>query len=146
MGIQYCTNFATRQATATIPFIFLTAKASAQDIREGMTLGADDYLTKPFKIDELLSAIQTQLKKHAAAQQQLEDLRLKLSIMLPHEFRTPLSAILGYSSLLKTSAHTLTPEKIRHMAEGMHQGGPALTATGGKLFDVSRSEAQRTHA
>ncbi len=49
--------------TAAIPFIFLTAKADKADIRKGMTLGADDYLTKPFDDTELLDAIETRLRK-----------------------------------------------------------------------------------
>lgn len=43
--------------TATIPFIFLTAKVDRAALREGMSLGADDYLTKPFRSKELLQAI-----------------------------------------------------------------------------------------
>ncbi len=50
--------------TATIPFIFLTAKAERLDLRKGMEMGADDYLTKPFDDMELLSAIETRLKKY----------------------------------------------------------------------------------
>jgi len=49
--------------TATIPFIFLTAKAERIDLRKGMEMGADDYLTKPFDDIELLNAIETRLKK-----------------------------------------------------------------------------------
>jgi len=49
--------------TASIPFIFLTAKADKADVRKGMTLGADDYLTKPFDDIELLDAIETRLRK-----------------------------------------------------------------------------------
>jgi len=49
--------------TASIPFIFLTAKASKADLRAGMNLGADDYLTKPFSRDELLGAIAARLQK-----------------------------------------------------------------------------------
>src|SRR5690606_19326999 len=49
--------------TAAIPFIFLTAKAEKSDFRKGMTLGADDYLTKPYDDVELLNAIETRLKK-----------------------------------------------------------------------------------
>ena len=49
--------------TSAIPFIFTTAKASHADLRQGMELGADDFLSKPFSADELLAAISTQLKK-----------------------------------------------------------------------------------
>lgn len=56
--------------TAGIPFIFLTAKTEKTDIRKGMNLGADDYLTKPFDDTELLNAIEARLRK-AAMQQQL---------------------------------------------------------------------------
>lgn len=50
--------------TAPIPFIFLTAKAEKSEVRRGMELGADDYLTKPFEDNELLKAIEIRLKKH----------------------------------------------------------------------------------
>lgn len=50
-------------ATAEIPFIFTTAKVSNADLRQGMELGADDFLTKPFTADELLAVIATCLKK-----------------------------------------------------------------------------------
>jgi CRP-like cAMP-binding protein len=56
--------------TAGIPFIFLTAKTEKTDIRKGMNLGADDYLTKPFDDTDLLNAIEARLRK-AAMQQQL---------------------------------------------------------------------------
>ena len=49
--------------TINIPFIFLTAKAEKSDIRKGMTLGADDYITKPFEETDLLNAIENRLKK-----------------------------------------------------------------------------------
>lgn len=49
--------------TASIPFIFLTAKTEKTDIRKGMTLGADDYLTKPFDDTDLLNAIEARLNK-----------------------------------------------------------------------------------
>ena len=54
------------QATVTIPFIFLTAMADKVDWRRGMELGADDYLTKPFTFEELLSAIDIRLKRQTS--------------------------------------------------------------------------------
>jgi YesN/AraC family two-component response regulator len=55
--------------TAIIPFIFVTAKGTWTDIRKGMDLGADDYLTKPCTIEELLRAIAIRLEKQATLQQ-----------------------------------------------------------------------------
>ncbi len=50
-------------ATAEMPFIFLSAKAERSDVRKGMELGADDYLTKPFEESELLNAVEGRLKR-----------------------------------------------------------------------------------
>ena len=54
---------AKNEKTASIPFIFLTAKAERTDFRKGMEMGADDYITKPFDDIELLNAIESRLKK-----------------------------------------------------------------------------------
>lgn len=58
--------------TANIPFIFLTAKAEKSDIRRGMELGADDYLTKPFDDTELLNAVQARLRKNEILKRRYE--------------------------------------------------------------------------
>lgn len=91
-----------RQApqTAVIPFIYLSAKANPGEIREGMALGADDYLTKPFNPTDLLETIKTRLSRRAAFTQDLEQLRSDLSRSVPHEFRTPLNGILGFSQII----------------------------------------------
>lgn len=51
------------EALKNIPFIFLTAKTDRNDIRKGMELGADDYITKPFTGTELLNAVDSRIKK-----------------------------------------------------------------------------------
>lgn len=55
---------------APVPFIFLTARGEREEVRAGMNLGADDYLTKPVKVDDLLAAIRTRLERrqHALAE------------------------------------------------------------------------------
>ncbi|MEH2081177.1 MAG: EAL domain-containing response regulator [Nostoc sp.] len=58
-------------STATIPFIFLTAKSAKSDFRQGMDMGADDYITKPFTRSELLSAIMNRLEKYATLKRYL---------------------------------------------------------------------------
>lgn len=49
--------------TASIPFVFLTARGERVDLRTGMSFGADDYLTKPVKVDDLLIAIRARLNR-----------------------------------------------------------------------------------
>jgi len=116
--------------TATIPFIFLTAKSDKTDFRQGMELGADDYLTKPFTRAELLAAITSRLEKQVIvnqqSQQKLDDLRSSITFSLPHEMRTPLNGILGFSELLIKDANILNSHEICEMAEGIHKSAERL--------------------
>ena len=108
-------------ATAMIPFIFLTGQATKSDMRQGMVLGADDFLTKPLMIGELVAAIRTRLQKHALVKQEterkLDELRVNLSLSLPHEIRTPLSGIIGFAEVLRDDVKSLGPEEISEMAK-----------------------------
>lgn len=58
--------------TATVPFVFLTAKTEQEDFRRSMNLGASDYITKPFYKDELLNVVETRLQKNEFLQQQVQ--------------------------------------------------------------------------
>ncbi len=60
------------ESTQFIPFIFLSAKTERGDIRKGMNLGADDYITKPFTEEELLEAIESRLAKSSILQERRE--------------------------------------------------------------------------
>ncbi|MGB8170928.1 MAG: response regulator transcription factor [Chthoniobacteraceae bacterium] len=62
-GYEVLAALRAEETTARIPFIFLTAKGEKADLRAGMNLGADDYLTKPADIDDLLAAITTRLAR-----------------------------------------------------------------------------------
>ncbi len=59
--------------TSNIPFIFLTAKGELSDFRKGMELGADDYLSKPFTVDELTKAIDVRFSKHEKLKKMIEE-------------------------------------------------------------------------
>jgi DNA-binding NarL/FixJ family response regulator len=59
-------------STMRIPFLFLTAKGERSDVREGMELGADDYLIKPVRVDELLRAIDTRLERRRQQKEQFK--------------------------------------------------------------------------
>ncbi|MDW8201568.1 MAG: EAL domain-containing response regulator [Cyanobacteriota bacterium SKYGB_h_bin112] len=67
-GHGVLTTLQKQPQTAQIPLIFLTANATKADLRQGMLLGADDYLTKPFTCTEVLQAISTQLHKRNVRQ------------------------------------------------------------------------------
>jgi signal transduction histidine kinase len=116
--------------TSTIPFIFLTAQAKREDVRQGMGLGADDYLTKPFSIPELLDAVQARLDRRALVlkeqENKLNELRGDISYMLPHELRTPLQTILGYCDFLLENDDSLDAETLRLMIESIQRGGLRL--------------------
>ncbi|BBD58984.1 two-component response regulator [Nostoc sp. HK-01] len=62
-------------STAMIPFIFLSGSDSRSDIRKGMELGADDYITKPSTLDELLRAIAIRLQKQASLKNLCKDIQ-----------------------------------------------------------------------
>jgi len=68
-GYGVLTTLRQNPVTAMIPFIFLTARGAKDEIRFGMDLGADDYLTKPTTVEELLGAIAARLEKQAALRQ-----------------------------------------------------------------------------
>jgi YesN/AraC family two-component response regulator len=67
-------------STALTPFIFLTAKATRTELRQGMELGADDYISKPSTIEELLGAIAAQLKKRESFKQWIEQANIPSSV------------------------------------------------------------------
>ncbi|MEG4088310.1 MULTISPECIES: response regulator [unclassified Microcoleus] len=116
--------------TATIPFIFLTAKADKVDVRTGMELGADDYITKPCTPQELLKAIAIRLEKQKTisrqSQKTLDELRTNISMSLPHELRTPLNAILGFSELILSEYKVLEESDILEMIGQIQTSGHRL--------------------
>jgi signal transduction histidine kinase len=116
--------------TATIPFIFLTAKADKSDIRTGMEQGADDYITKPCTPQELLKAIAIRLEKQKTisrqSQKTLDELRTNISMSLPHELRTPLNAIMGFSELILSEYQVLKESDILEMIGQIQTSGHRL--------------------
>ena len=119
--------------TAAIPFIFLTAKADRADLRQGMALGADDYLTKPFTPDELRQSIAARLARqesqHQQTQRQVDKLRDTISYALPYELNTPLVGIINGAHLLRTGYSTMDSEEIEELLD-------AIETSGNKLYSL----------
>ena len=118
------------EATATIPFIFLSGATDKITMRKGMELGADDYLTKPFTPKELMAAVNTRLEKQAELQRlsdrKLNELRGNLTLALPHELRTPLNGILGLANLMIDDHDQMPPEEVLESARFIHESALRL--------------------
>jgi CheY-like chemotaxis protein len=116
--------------TFTIPFLFLTAFSDRDKFREGMSLGADDYITKPYQKDDVLKAIETRLTKtkniSIKNNARIEDLRKSVSMSIPHELRTPLNSILGFSQLLKEYHKDLSEDDMISMFNNIYDSGQRL--------------------
>ncbi len=83
-----------------IPFLFLTAKMDEESLKHAMEIGADDFITKPYKADNLLKRISSRLEKKKVIDEKFEKLKLDISMYVPHELKTPLIPILGLSEML----------------------------------------------
>jgi two-component system, sensor histidine kinase and response regulator len=117
------------ERTADIPFIFLTGATDRSSQREGMLLGADDYITKPFEQDDLIKAVELRMSKHQLMQdnikKRLDEFRKNINLALPHEFRTPLTGILGFAEILQ-EAQDLSPEETVHIGSHIHKSATRL--------------------
>ncbi|GAB4149039.1 MAG: hypothetical protein Fur0021_09680 [Candidatus Promineifilaceae bacterium] len=90
-----------------IPFIFLTARGDKQDVHHGRSIGAEEYIAKPYETNDLLTLITTQLNRHFAVQSVLNQnfTAFKRSILdlLQPDVRLPLDLVHVYSQQLTQS-------------------------------------------
>lgn len=112
--------------TCGIPFIFLSARAGTSDIRYGMNLGVDDYLTKPYKADDLISAVRSRLSKRKYIDKKFESIHANIAKSVPHELRTPLVAIVGLSQLILDYDDKLEKKERLEMVEKINKAGTNL--------------------
>ena len=128
-GYSVMTQLRQNPYVQSVPFIFLTAKASKADLRLGMELGANDYLTKPFTRDELLGAVNAQLEQKAACdrtdQPQGHDICCDLIQSLPPEIHNPLKQILDLAQTAKEESDSShlgkTLYEIQNSGEFLYQ-------------------------
>lgn len=107
-GIEMLTELKKDANTSLIPVILITAKVDAKDIREGMTFGADDYITKPFDLQDLLHAANTQIAKKAKISEHIH-LEYTKSFehwknIANHELFTPINVIQNVYHLISNQS------------------------------------------
>lgn len=91
-GIEMLKNVRSHKEICNTPFLFLTSNTLYADWRQGMEMGADDYLFKPFSIEQLIGSINIRLEKHRKVQEEL-DLKVngiirQLNNTSSHEYNT----------------------------------------------------------
>lgn len=129
-GYEFCQAVQAEPAWVDIPFIFLTAKRDAEDIRRGKQLGVDDYLTKPFLPEDLLVVVQAKIERaqarQAVARAEVTTIKDELTMMIGHELRTPLTYIRGYLELMASGRNALTEEQLTTYLRGIKTGSDRL--------------------
>ncbi len=119
-----------REHWVAIPFIFLTAKGERDDIKRGKSMGAEDYVVKPFDADELLVAVSAKLKRRkeldAIRQTEVSNIKHNILTILNHEYRTPLTYIVAYADMLERDADELSVSDMRAFLHGLNAGANRL--------------------
>ncbi len=129
-GFEVCKILKSKEETADIPIIFLTAMEQTENIVEGFRLGAVDYILKPFKKEELIQRVDNQLRiKNLldAYKHQNEDLiatnatKDKLFSIIAHDLRNPFNIIMGYSKMLVDNFQAINDEKKIEFIKRLHE-------------------------
>jgi len=106
-GFQVLQSLKNEHNHLTIPFIFISALDERKNVREGMDLGADDYLIKPFSIEELLRAVKVRLDKHRSVES-----RIKMGIeSIERELQNGISGLENEIVVQKSLLDKVTSEK-----------------------------------
>jgi len=128
-----------QKSNVEIPFIFLTAKVQYDDFREGMNLGADDYLYKPFKAEDLLKCVKNRLDKYINSKQKINTLidgfDKTIQLMIGHEFYTPINGIVSFANLIREKAITLKDEELLEFTKYLEISSNRLVKTFSKVKD-----------
>lgn len=116
----------------SIPFIFLTAKGSKEDVLKGKGLGVEDYMTKPFDFEELLVTVRARLERSQAVwranEAEFERLKQQIVTILSHEMRTPLTYILGFTDMALDTSGSQEGGASREYLTAIKRGGERLAA------------------
>ncbi|MEM7032516.1 MAG: hybrid sensor histidine kinase/response regulator [Chloroflexota bacterium] len=128
-GFEVCHQLQQKPDTAMIPIIFLTARATLDDKLNGLKNGAVDYLTKPFKMDELKARVETNLRRNQVVQEQaqasLDNYKRNITGIVRHEMRTPIAITQSALELLDTphiqADETHFREVLGHAQKGLYR-------------------------
>jgi two-component system, sensor histidine kinase and response regulator len=137
-GTEVLSRLRSNKGTSRIQFVFVTSLADKKEVRNGMLLGADDYLTKPFTISELLMTVSKCLDKaenlNNLVEEELDHLRHNILTQIPNEMRTPLHGIIGLGSFLTENLSILNSNDILEVGKTITESGITLLNTVNKYL------------
>jgi two-component system, sensor histidine kinase and response regulator len=141
-GYEFFLEFQNQYSSYDIPFIFLTAKSNDSDVRIGMNLGIDDYIKKPFKTSDLIRSIELRLGKNKKVKEKFDLFTQTLAYNIPHELRTPLVPIIGFSELILERGDQFTEDEINSFMTAIKSSGTRLKERIEKLLVYEKLELQ----
>ena len=114
------------------PFIIVSAKAESADLRMGMSLGADDYVTKPYKPQDMRKTIEIRIQRARQVGEAIASNQRFLTRILPHELRTPLMGVIGYADLMVDTANEGKTLSVSELSEY----GRMMQLSGARIFRI----------
>ena len=150
-GFETCRKLKERYGDELAPVIFITAKAEADDIVQGLAVGGVDYLPKPFRTREALARLRVHLQNRLLNEQQRKLVtqlsaanaaKNKLLGMVAHDLRNPLASVRGLAEFLRDDgqAGKLTADQI-DLVENIYTVSQSMLEMVNELLDVSVIEA-----
>lgn len=125
-GFKFYTELKNTSPTQLIPFIFLSANDDYNSRRSAMNMGVDDFILKPFSVDDLLSSVKTRLDKKRLHDYRIESIKTNIIKNVPHEMRTPLVSILGFTDLILEDEETFSKEEVKDLLKCIKSSGLRL--------------------
>ncbi len=156
-GYETCERLKKNEDTRDIPVIFISAKGEMEDIVEGFRMGGVDYITKPFRSEEVLSRIKTHAQLNYLKKQQekrikeleyqnhklrnLDEIKNRFLGTAMHDLRSPLSAISGFSDLFLLGDESYSEDQKIEWVKMINQVSKDLLGLVHNLLDISVFES-----
>ncbi len=128
-----------------IPFIFLTAQADRGSQRKGMALGADDFITKPFTVSDIMDAINARVDRQRSLRERIGRLidqqSKETTADWSHELLTPLNAVFGGLQLIEAEDGNISPAELKDLLGLIREGAERQQRLAMKLiryFELER--------
>ena len=133
---------------ADVPVMFLTGQAAPEQIREGMNLGADDYLTKPVKSADLLRAVKARLARARTGREQQEKQMARAMQMFAevvHDLRDPLFVVFGYTNMLRKGGaqETASGHRAEEVLDRMQRAISRMQTIVSETLFLAKSKMRR---